>query len=81
MSEVRESVYQTLADIPEIIASAEEYIKIYRVHPARSLKKTTAALFEAILRSLRLIVKYFGKGSLGKASERPDTLILLTSGD
>ena len=80
MSEVRESVYQALADIPEIIASAEGYIKIYTYHPARSLKQATAALFKAILCSLRLIVKYLGKGSLGKASERPDTLILLISG-
>lgn len=66
MSKVRECVFQTLADIPDIIASAEEYTKIYRVHPARSLKQATAALFKAILRSLRLILEFFGTGSLGK---------------
>ena len=65
MSKVRECVLQALADIPDIIANAEVYIEIYRFHPASRLNKATAALFKAILVSLRLIVEYFGRESLG----------------
>lgn len=65
MSKVRECVFQALADIPDIITRAEVYIAIYKVHPARRLNQATAALFNAILTSLRLILEYFGRKSLG----------------
>ena len=69
MSKVRDSVFQALADIPYTIARAEVYIEIYRAHPARRLKQATAALFKAVLISLRLILEYFGRSSLGKHSK------------
>ena len=66
MSKVRESVLQALADIPEIIARAEVYVEIYKVHPARRLKQTTATLFKAILTLLRFILEYFRRNSISK---------------
>ena len=69
MSKVRESVSQALADIPYTIARAEVYIEIYKAHPARKLKQATAALFKAVLISLRLILEYFARNSLGKHSK------------
>ena len=68
MSKVRECVLQAIEDIPDIVARAEMYIDIYRVHPARRLNQATAALFKAILVSLRLILEYFGRKSLSISS-------------
>ena len=75
MSKVRECVFDALADIPEIIARAEVYIEIYKVHPARRLKQATAALFGAILSSLELILEYFGTKSIGKHPKHPKVTI------
>lgn len=77
MSKVRECVFQALADIPDIIARAEVYIEIYKVHPARRLNQTTVALFKAILISLRLILEFFGTSSVGKHPK----ITILTSAD
>lgn len=73
MSKVRECVLHALNDIPGIVARAEVYIDIYRVHPARRLNQATAALFKAILVSLRLILQYFERKSLGISSRDPQT--------
>ena len=71
MSKVRESVLQALQDIPDIVARAEVYIDIYRIHRAHRLNQATAALFKAILVSLRLILEYFKRKSLGIPSTDP----------
>ena len=71
MSEVREYVFQALADIPEIISRAETYVQIYRVNPARKLNLATAALYKAILVSLRLILEYFDRKSIGECPSIP----------
>ena len=68
MSKVRECVLQAIEDIPDIVARAEMYIDIYSVHPARRLNQATAALFKAVLVSLRLILEYFERKSLGISS-------------
>ena len=69
MSKVRECVFQALADIPEIISHAQTYVQIYRVHPARRLNLATAALYKAVLVSLRLILEYFDRKSIGEHSK------------
>lgn len=71
MSKVRDCVFQALADIPEIISHAETYVQIYRVHPARRLNLATAALYKAVLVSLRLILEYFDRKSIGEHPKIP----------
>ena len=71
MSKVRECVFQALADIPEIISHAKTYVQIYRVHPARRLNLATAALYKAVLVSLRLILDYFDRKSIGEHPKIP----------
>ena len=71
MSKVREYVLQAIEDIPDIVTRAEMYIDIYRVHPSRRLNQATAALFKAVLVSLRLILEYFKRKSLGISSTDP----------
>ena len=73
MSKVRECVFQALEDIPDVIAQAEVYIETYKAHPARKLKQATVTLFIAILSSLRLILEYIGRKSLGN---HPNIVIL-----
>jgi hypothetical protein len=66
MSDTRDCIYETMADIPDIIRHSTDYIEIYRVHRSDHLGEKTSEMFEAVVKTLRHIIDYFMDSSFGK---------------
>ena len=66
ISEVRQLIYETLAEIPDTLTHASAYIDIYKAHLSESLVRNTAALCKCILVLLRSIVQFFLRSSFSK---------------
>ncbi|KAH7031940.1 hypothetical protein B0J12DRAFT_310188 [Macrophomina phaseolina] len=59
--EVRDQVFDALADIPEIFMSIEQYLQIY---PSKQLRARGASLYASLARTLQSIMKFFTENPL-----------------
>ncbi|PMD57094.1 uncharacterized protein K444DRAFT_615552 [Hyaloscypha bicolor E] len=67
--EVEESIFDALAELPEIMEDARNYILIYQDYPNQSLERKTFDLYLAILKSLNHIVQFFADSAAKKFFE------------
>ncbi|ETS73822.1 hypothetical protein PFICI_14768 [Pestalotiopsis fici W106-1] len=66
---IEEAVFSALADIPEIIQGAQNYVRIYAGRQDQLLERKTFDLFLAVLRALTHIMQFFADGGLKKTMQ------------
>ncbi|KAF3025095.1 hypothetical protein E8E14_014568 [Neopestalotiopsis sp. 37M] len=66
---VEEAVFGALADIPEIIQGAQNYVKLYADRQDQFLERKTFDLFLAILKTLTHIMQFLADGGLKSINE------------
>lgn len=69
LHDIRECVYEALADIPEAIRQAQKYVEIYKNEEPFRLKQETVALYSVILVTLQHILGFFTR-TAGSKSRR-----------
>lgn len=65
MTDIQETLYQTLASIPEYINTSKRYLDIYRHHRKVGLERKTADLYTAVVVALTEVFDYLKEHSLG----------------
>ena len=77
LQDIRECVYEALADIPEAIRQAQKYVEIYKKEEPFRLKQETAALYSLILITLQHILGFFTR-TAGSESPRISRILIVT---